>query len=231
MKKMLALLLAVGAVRSFGAPVEWGILEGGGHWEGSVWTGCFLPMDGEPYEVISGVFLYPNIVINVTKTGNRATISGDPENIVTAYGDSWVRTSKEALVDASTTRNQSSYFLHGWIDGIGDDYDLRADDPIDAPYNSTFQFCLGFATAGEYVPEDYPYDPWKYVYYGWATFKYSQGTITLVDSALNTEGGGIYADTGRTTPVPEPSSAAFAVLGVALLLRRRRLPPGNPLLG
>ena len=62
---------------------------------------------------------------------------------------------------------------------------------------------------------------WSDVYYGWALFEYSYGRLTLVDSALNTGGGGIYAGTSITVPIPEPSSWALAALGVAALLRRR----------
>ena len=92
--------------------------------------------------------------------------------------------------------------------------------PLPPPNNSTFDFYLGFATAAEYTGSWA--DPSKYVYYGWAQFTYSKGTITLVNSALNTEGGGIYAGTGITTPVPEPATGILSFLGMVLLLHHRR---------
>ena len=207
------------------ASVAWGVLEGGGAASGDSWNASFLPKNGDPLEVSPGWFVYPNLVITATKDQMRVSLSGNPDRIVLAYGDSWVRMEEGALVDASTTRNQSSYFLHGWLDGSGeniDGYDIRADDPISAPYYSSFTFYLGFATAAENVTAPNLIDNWSHVYYGWARFSYNRGAISLVDSALNADGGGIYVGTDRTTPVPEPASGALALVGAVLFLRRKR---------
>lgn len=216
-----SVVFAAFCVCSFAAPVEWGILDGGGQTTDGVWEGQFLPTNG-PNEILQGIYVYPNISITAEKNGKMGVIiTANPEEIVLAYGDNWVNVAEGELIDASTTRNQEHYFLHGWLDdGADGTYNPRADDPITAPYNSTFDFYLGFATAAEYTGSWA--DPWKYVYYGWAQFTYSKGTITLVDSALNTEGGGIYAGTGITTPVPEPATGILSFLGILLLIRPRK---------
>ena len=224
-KRLFFVYLAFMVARADAATIAWGVLEGGGTASGDSWDVSFLPKNGNPLEVSPGWFVYPNLVSSATKDGTRVSLSGNPDGIVLAYGDSWVRLEEGDLVDASSTRNRSSYFLHGWLDGSGpsiDGYDVRADDPIEAPYSSAFTFYLGFATGAENDTAPDMTDNWSHVYYGWARFVYARGTISLVNSALNTEGGGIYVGTDRTTAVPEPASGALALLGALPLLRRRR---------
>ncbi len=60
------------------------------------------------------------------------------------------------------------------------------------------------------------------LFFGFLALMVARGTISLVNSELNTEGGGIYVGTDRTTAVPEPASGALALLGALPLLRRRR---------
>jgi len=52
--------------------------------------------------------------------------------------------------------------------------------------------------------------------FGWAELENVNGTIRLLDSALEYQGGGIYAGTQNIIPVPEPSW--FAILGLGVLL-------------
>jgi hypothetical protein len=100
-----------------------------------------------------------------------------------------------------------------------DDGFTAADQSITDDYDSVFRFYLGFAIAGTDTATGEALQ--SNVYYGWAQFEYSDGEISVVSSALNTTGGGIYAGTDRTTSVPEPASGALALLGAVLLLRRR----------
>lgn len=58
-------------------------------------------------------------------------------------------------------------------------------------------------------------------------------TLTLIDSAIESEGGGIIA--GTTTTVPEPSSTVLCLFAACLCLRHRSLrtheqnaQPGRP---
>ena len=107
MKTIVSFVLAVFCVYSSAAPVEWGILEGGGSTTDGVWVGQYLPKDGTPYEILQGLYVYPNINLTAAKNGKMGVIiTADPETIVTAYGDNWVQVEEGGLVDASTTRNQ-----------------------------------------------------------------------------------------------------------------------------
>jgi hypothetical protein len=58
--------------------------------------------------------------------------------------------------------------------------------------------------------------------FGWAELENVNGTIELLDSALEYQGGGIYAGTENIIPAPEPSEFALGALG-ALLFGFRRL--------
>ncbi len=56
--------------------------------------------------------------------------------------------------------------------------------------------------------------------YGWVALVYDGTTLTLVDSAAETSGVGIYA--GTYTPIPEPNTACLALTGLAVLVTGRR---------
>lgn len=77
-------------------------------------------------------------------------------------------------------------------------------------------FYLGFYTG---------YNPQGGVYsnpvFGWGKFVNNQGAIEMLNSALEIEGGGIYAGTQTIIPVPEPSTLALGALGTLLLGFRR----------
>ena len=57
--------------------------------------------------------------------------------------------------------------------------------------------------------------------FGWGLFMNNQGVIQMLDSALEIEGGGIYAGTQTLIPIPEPGVLALTVLGGLLLVSRR----------
>jgi hypothetical protein len=83
-------------------------------------------------------------------------------------------------------------------------------------------FYLGFYTG---------YNPWDShgaytgIYsnpvFGWGEFVNNGGAIQMLDSALEIEGGGIYAGTQTIIPAPEPSTFALTALGGLLLGFRR----------
>ena len=57
--------------------------------------------------------------------------------------------------------------------------------------------------------------------FGWVELVNNQGTIQILNSALEYQGGGIFAGTQNIIPVPEPSTFALAALGGLLLGFRR----------
>jgi len=57
--------------------------------------------------------------------------------------------------------------------------------------------------------------------FGWGEFVNNHGAIQMLASALEIEGGVIFAGTQNIIPVPEPSTFALAALGGLLLGFRR----------
>ena len=191
-----------------------------GSGSGRTWNGTFSTNGQQPVGE-SGAFVDFYISFVVTRTTGtpvKAKIAPDTEFLVLDGPESnWILANEGDLVDESTSRHLGdSYFFHTAMDDEG----YGGTGSIEFLYGETCQFYLGFSTGlpnwetGVHCSSD--------IYYGWALFEYSAGKVSLVRSALNTEGGGIYVGTDRTTPVPEPASCALAFLGAVLLLRRRR---------
>jgi len=80
-------------------------------------------------------------------------------------------------------------------------------------------FYLGLYTGNvQQAPQDGIYsDP----LFGWVELVNNAGVIQMLDSALEYQGGGIYAGTQTFIPVPEPGALAFGALGGLLLGFRR----------
>jgi hypothetical protein len=57
--------------------------------------------------------------------------------------------------------------------------------------------------------------------FGWAELENVNGTVEILNSALEYQGGGIYAGTQNIIAIPEPSTLGFSVLGGWLLAWRR----------
>jgi hypothetical protein len=76
-------------------------------------------------------------------------------------------------------------------------------------------FYLGLYTGNvQQAPQDGIYsDP----LFGWVELVNNQGVIQMLDSALEYQGGGIYAGTQIIIPTPEPSGLALGALGTMLL--------------
>jgi predicted outer membrane repeat protein len=91
-------------------------------------------------------------------------------------------------------------------------------------YNYVFAngvpFYLGLYTGND------PNGPVNGIYsdplFGWAELENVNGTIYLLNSALEYQGGGIYAGTQTIIPTPEPSELALAALGTFLFAFRWR---------
>jgi len=53
--------------------------------------------------------------------------------------------------------------------------------------------------------------------FGWGEFVNNQGVIQMLDSALEVEGGGIYAGTQTIIPIPEPGVISLLACGAMVL--------------
>ena len=81
-------------------------------------------------------------------------------------------------------------------------------------------FYVALYTGNNFAP---PYPPYQYLdpVFGWAELENVQGTIQVLNYAVEYQGGGIFAGTQNIIPVPEPSTFALAALGGLLLGFRR----------
>lgn len=84
-------------------------------------------------------------------------------------------------------------------------------------------FYVGFQTGADTIPPAQPFDLPSYSYvdpvFGWAKLENVGGKIQLLDSALEFQGGGIYAGTQTIIPIPEPSWMGLFALGAAIMAR------------
>lgn len=135
----------------------------------------------------------------VCDSGLEATLYG--RSMTVGIGHSWFTTQYGIALDASALVN-AEYL------GRNDTYALGS---IEMPYNQVFY--LGFQLDGGGA--DYT----AYIY-GWAALLWNGTDLTLVGSAAETTGVGIYA--GTYTPIPEPSAAGLLLAGLAVLAMRRR---------
>lgn len=90
-------------------------------------------------------------------------------------------------------------------------------------FNVGMPFYVGLYTGGGVAPPYPPYPPYIYTdpVFGWAELENVNGTIELLNSAVEFQGGGIYAGTQTIIPVPEPGAWALLLCGAGLFAFRR----------
>lgn len=82
-------------------------------------------------------------------------------------------------------------------------------------FNPGSSLLVGLYTGNqEFAPLNGIYDD---PLFGWARLRNVNGTIRILDSALEYGGGGIIAGTQTILPVPEPSTFAFAGIGALMV--------------
>ena len=174
------------------------------------------------YESYPDYTLYPRIRFTTSRTGMTTTLKAS-NFIMLAYGDNWIQTSLGEVIDACNTVDTDSCFLHGWVSYMDEaSMDLVGASDYDIEVSGTKTVYLGFATMSDWenISNDHGTRDWK-KYYGWVELTVSPTGITLGHSALRLDGKPIVV--GTTETVPEPAAGALALLGAALLFRRRRI--------
>ena len=127
--------------------------------------------------------------------------------IVTAgCGNFWFETAVGAPIDSQTAMTPP--FAHN----LGDEFGEYA--PVHLRLNEIFYLGFWFDVDEDTVPSD------TVDIYGWASLLWDGTELTLVDSAAETTGVGIYA--GTYDAIPEPTSAGLLLAGIAAALLRCR---------
>ena len=127
--------------------------------------------------------------------GWEATLYG--RNMTVGIRHWWFATQYGAAVDASALVN-ANFLVNA---------DPMEFGSIEMPYNQVFYLGFQLDGVGAYV-------------YGWAALLWNGTDLTLVGSAAETTGAGIYA--GTYNAIPEPSAAGLLLVGLAALAMRRR---------
>ncbi len=134
-------------------------------------------------------------------SGAAPTMSMQTDDMTIGIAHLWFATEYGVAVDSSAMAD-ADYLANLETEEYG---------PIDVPLNQVF--FLGFRLDGSDPPVSY------YIY-GWAALLWDGTQLTLVDSAAETTGVGIYA--GTYDAIPEPTTAGLLLAGLAVLAVRRR---------
>ncbi len=121
-----------------------------------------------------------------------------------AVGHSWFETAYGSPIDMTAASLATPF-----VENFSDDW-----TPVNLYLNQVFY--LGF-----WLDADWSGTPSGTTdIYGWAALLWDGTELTLVDSAAETTGVGIYA--GTYDAIPEPSTAGLLLVGIAAFVLRRR---------
>ena len=177
--------------------VEWNTVSGGG---GRANFGLYTDLTGSSDAGIEGTTTPNDLLGNILLLTEGGTV---------ACAHSWFPVIYGSLVDEAAWQTATDFLAD-----IGDSYDLGSLTltPGEALYSGFRLDAYGFPP---YIPE-----------YGWAELFYDGTTISVVSSATERTGLGIYAGTGMA--IPEPSSMGLLAMGALCVAWRRssRKPAG-----
>ena len=175
--------------------VEWNTVSGGGDRTN---FGLYTDLTGSSDVGIEGTTT-PNDLLDI--------IILSTEGGTVACAHSWFPVIYGSLVDELAWQSATDFLAD-----IGDSYDLGS-----LTLTTGESLYLGFRL------DAYGFPPYNREY-GWAELLYDGTTISVVSSATERTGLGIYAGTG--TAIPEPSSAGLLTIGVVGLawIRLNRKP-------
>lgn len=154
-----------------------------------------------------------DVSFRVLQTGNEFSIESLGSNL--AFSGNIKQMNAGDVVSELSIRNQHSYFYHIFVDEFNRDQNYVKQDVV----TDGHPFYLAFvSTSVDYISLTYP-NP----VYGWVQLQVSpDGTVSLLKSAFDLDGGAIIVDGGAA--IPEPSSVVLMILGIALvgILRSHR---------
>jgi hypothetical protein len=127
------------------------------------------------------------------------------EMVTLAVGHFWFETAFNAPVNAATVGSATPF---------AENFGLGGWQPIDLNINHVFYLGFWLDADGNGTPSA------STDIYGWAALLWDGTELTLVDSAAETTGAGIYA--GTYDAIPEPTSAGLLLVGIAAALLRRK---------
>ncbi len=191
-----SLALLLAATPTWAFPVvEWNTVRGGG---GGTFFRFYTDLTGVSDAGIEGTMIPDYLLDNVLLLTDRGTI---------ACAHSWFPVAYGSLVD-ETAWQTATNFLADFSDACNlGSLTLVKDESL----------YLGFRLDG------HDYAPYKE--YGWAELLYDGATVSVISSATERTGLGIYAGTG--VAIPEPATAGLLMIGAGVLAWRRRPPPNR----
>ncbi len=173
--------------------VEWGTVSGGGDRD-SFTLSTYLSGSGDA-----------GIEGNSTPNDQLGNILLLVEGGTVSIAHSWFQVIYGSLVDEFAWQSATDYFAD-----IGDSYELGS-----LTLTAGESLYLGFRLDSQGFT---PYNR----EYGWVELLYDGFSVSVVSSATERTGLGIYAGTG--TAIPEPTTVGMMIMGAAGLLFRRRMP-------
>jgi hypothetical protein len=166
-----------------------------------VWPGAGLSGGGNDYWLSGRSAIGPGggFDFYLTQSGVNATLQ--PYSYSVGLGHIWFETSLGLAVDANAL-STATPLMDAYIPEFGS---------LQITINEVFY--LGFFVDGH--PGSFEET------YGWASLAWNGTELVLLDSAAEISGVGIYA--GTYTAVPEPISAVLSLIGISVLLIKRKV--------
>ena len=168
----------------------------------TIWGGCNSTSFWMSTESADG--LGAGVMGLLTYDGNRASLTAEHGTIGIAH--CWFPVEYGTLIDAQAWASSTN--------------------PL-ANFYDTIE--LGGATLTEGVPMylglQLGRSEFNELEYGWAELLYDGATVSVISSATERTGLGIYAGTG--VAIPEPATAGLLMIGAGVLAWRRRPPPNR----
>ena len=143
--------------------------------------------------------------------GRFLIATADYNDSATGVVDNWLLAGNGDVADASTTRNQSTYFNHCHLDHQAE----WRNAPVSGELGTDFYLMFAVGDLNDYNNNI----PNPDCLYGWTHLSVdANGDMHLLGSAIGLDGQSMVVG-----GIPEPSSALLLLLGVAgLALRRKR---------